>query len=83
MSEDDERFWAQVEGDLKRTVLCEPHRFDEIQAVIDERGYDHLTLRASQYCPEGKLLVIDDAAMEASERQLIQRLRKGIRFYGG
>lgn len=77
------RFWDQIQGDAKRTILCEPHRVDEIQAVIDERGYDHLTLRASPHCPEGKLLIIDDTAIEASDRQLMQRLRKGIRFYGG
>lgn len=73
MSDVDEQFWAQVKGDTKRTILCEPHRVDEIQALIDERGYDHLTLRASPYCPEGKLLVIDDGAIEASGRQALQR----------
>ncbi|MEV7975414.1 hypothetical protein [Streptomyces sp. NPDC086519] len=83
MSNVDDAFWAQIAGDAKRTILCEPHRVDEIQAAIDEHGYDHLTLRASPYCPPGQLLVIDDAAVEASERQLIQRLRKGIRFHGG
>lgn len=79
----DVRFWDQIQGDAKRTLLCEPHRLDEIQKAINERGYNHLTLRASPFCPEGKLLVIDDAAIEASDRQLMQRLRKGIRFHGG
>jgi hypothetical protein len=78
MSDVDEQFWAQVEGDAKRTVLCEPHRVDEIQALIDERGYDHLTLRASPFCPEGKLLVIDDGAMEASWQQTVQRAGRSL-----
>ncbi|MFM9616837.1 hypothetical protein ACKI14_02605 [Streptomyces turgidiscabies] len=81
MSGTDEAFWKQAEGDAKRTVLCEPHRLDEIQTLIDERGYDHITVRASPFCPEGKLLVIDEAAMEASQRQLFQRAGKGIRLW--
>lgn len=73
MSDVDEQFWQQVEGDAKRTILCEPHRVDEIQAIIDERGYGHLALRASPFCPEGKLLVIDDGAIEAGFQQALQR----------
>jgi hypothetical protein len=73
MSDVDEAFWAQVQGDAQRIILCEPHRVDEIQAFIEERGYKHLTLRASPYCPEGKLLVIDERAIEASGRQALQR----------
>jgi hypothetical protein len=30
-------------------------------------------VRASRYCPAGQLLVIDDAAIEASGRQALQR----------
>jgi hypothetical protein len=78
MSAVDEAFWAQVEGDAKRTVLCEPGRFDEIQAVIDERGYDHITLRASPFCPPGRLLVIDDSAMDASWRQTVKRAGRSL-----
>lgn len=75
------RFWAQIQGDAQRTVICEPHRADEIRAAVAERGYDtFITVRASPACPEGKLLVIDEAAMEASQRQLFQRAGKDIRF---
>lgn len=74
-------FWQQIQGDAKRTVLCEPERLAEIQAAIEERGYgDTITVRASAVCPEGQMIVIDEAAMEASERQLFQRAAKGIRF---
>lgn len=74
-------FWAQIQGDAKRTVICEPHRAAEIRDALDERGYSHIvTVRASAACPEGQLIVIDEAAMEASERQLFQRAGKGIRF---
>ena len=78
MSSVDNAFWAQVEGDAARTILCEPHRVDEIQAAIDERGYTHLTLRASPYCPAGKLLVIDHSAMEASWRQTVQQAGRSL-----
>ncbi|MGW2938614.1 hypothetical protein ACWDA7_44185 [Streptomyces sp. NPDC001156] len=70
----DLRFWDQIQGDAKRTVLCEPHRLDEIRAAVEELGLDAIiTLRASQYCPAGQLLVIDEGAVEASGRQALQR----------
>jgi hypothetical protein len=79
--EEEIRFWAQIQGDAQRTVICEPHRADEIRAAVAERGYDtFITVRASLACPEGKLIVIDEAAMEASQRQLFQRAGKDIRF---
>jgi hypothetical protein len=74
-------FWMQIQGDAKRTVICEPHRVDEIRAAIDKRGYSStITVRASTACPEGQLIVLDEAAMEASQRQMFQRAGKGIRF---
>ena len=74
-------FWRQIRGDAKRTVLCEPHRFDELQALIEERGYgDVITVRASAACPEGQFLILDEAAMEATQQQLFQRAGKNIRF---
>lgn len=73
-AEDDERFWAQIRGDAKRTVLCEQHRLDEIQAVVEERGLgDILTVRGSAFCSEGTLLIIDEGGIEALCRQIVQR----------
>lgn len=64
------RFFAQIIGDAKRTVLCEPHRVDEIRGAVDRMGAAGiLTVKASKVCPEGKLLVIDEQALEASARQ--------------
>ncbi|WP_225811316.1 hypothetical protein [Streptomyces spinosus] len=75
----DIRFWDQIQGDAKRTVLCEQHRAEEIRAAVEERGYGHiLTVLASPYCPEGKLLIIDEGAMEASGRQAIQRAGRSL-----
>ncbi|WP_369043452.1 hypothetical protein [Streptomyces sp. Midd1] len=81
MSAVDDAFWAQIEGDAKRTVFCEPHLVSEVLAAVEQRGYGKLiTVRAHQYCPEGKLLIIDEAAMEASHRQMVQGFMKG-RFF--
>lgn len=71
-------FWAQIQGDLKRTILCEPHHFDQIQAAINERGYTHLTLHASPLCPAGKLIVLDDSAMEAAWQQTVQAAGRSL-----
>lgn len=76
---DDEQFWQQIEGDAKRTVLCEPHRLDDIQAAVDQRGStDIITVRASPHCPAGRLLVLDDGALEAAWRQTVQRAARSL-----
>ncbi|MGQ5576750.1 hypothetical protein [Streptomyces sp. ECR3.8] len=76
---DDVRFWAQIQGDAKRTVLCEPDRADEIQAAVEARGYGHLvTVRVSPCCPPGQMIVIDEGAVEASGRQAIQRAARSL-----
>ncbi|MFI9618121.1 hypothetical protein ACIG8S_04300 [[Kitasatospora] papulosa] len=82
MTPDEEaRFFAQIIGDARRTILCEPHRVDEIQDVVERLGMAGiLTVKASQVCPEGKLLVLDEQAMEATFRQAASRL---IRFRMG
>jgi hypothetical protein len=77
-AEADEAFWRQVEGDAKRTVLCEPHRFDEFLAIVEARGYDNITLRPSPFCPPGRLLVIDDGAIEAGFRQAVQSAGRSL-----
>jgi len=72
-------FWGQIRGDAKRTVLCEPERLNEIQAAAEQCGYsDRVTVRASPLCPAGKLLVLDDSAMEASWQQTIQRAARSL-----
>lgn len=79
--EEEARFFAQIIGDAQRTILCEPHRVDEIRGAVDRMGAAGiLTVKASQVCPEGKLLVLDEQAMEASLRQAASR---PIWFHGG
>ncbi|WP_432077807.1 hypothetical protein [Streptomyces sp. YPW6] len=79
--EEEVRFFAQIIGDARRTVLCEPHRVAEVQDVVNRLGMAGIvTVQASRVCPEGKLLVIDEQAMEAACRQGASR---PIRFHGG
>lgn len=79
--EDDERFWAQIEGDAKRTVLCEPHHAADLRTLIEERGYNHITVLASPACPEGQFLVIDEQALEATSRKMMQQAARNFRLY--
>ncbi|MFB8182608.1 hypothetical protein ACFC8N_42795 [Streptomyces sp. NPDC055966] len=76
----DIRFWDQIQGDAKRTVICEPHRAAEVRALIDQRGYDHVTVLASLACPEGQFLVIDEQALEAANRQMMQQATRDFRL---
>ncbi|MFI2081460.1 hypothetical protein ACH43Y_14070 [Streptomyces rubiginosohelvolus] len=72
--EEEFRFFAQIIGDAQRTILCEPHRVAEIQDVVNRQGMAGIvTVKASRVCPEGKLLVLDEQAMEASCRQAVSR----------
>jgi hypothetical protein len=58
----------------KRTILCEPHREHQVRATIDQaRAADILTVRPSGACPEDKLLVIDENALEAGLREAAQQ----------
>lgn len=77
----DIRFWDQIKGDAKRTVVCEPHRADEVRALIEECGYDHITVLASPACPEGQFVIIDEQALEAANRQMLQQGTRGFRRY--
>ncbi|MEV6854737.1 hypothetical protein AB0M89_13120 [Streptomyces microflavus] len=76
--EEEARFFVQIVGDAQRTVLCEPHRVAEIREAVERLDMAGiLTVKTSQVCPEGKLLVIDVQALEASARQAAS---KPIRF---
>lgn len=47
--------------------------------MAEERGFGSIiTVRASPYCPVGQLLVIDESAIEASNRQSLQRIARSM-----
>lgn len=79
--EEELRFTAQTLGDAKRTIICEPGRKDEVCRAVDRMSLAGLlSVRASEACPPGKLLVIDDQAIQASTNQSFQRAAKNIRL---
>ncbi|MEH0657758.1 hypothetical protein QA860_08425 [Streptomyces stelliscabiei] len=80
MSDDVQRMLTEIQffhlarQESKRTILCEPHREHQVRAAVDQAdAADILTVRASTACPEGKLLVIDENALDAGLRETAQR----------
>lgn len=71
---DDIRFWAQVMTDQERTIICPPEYESRLKTMIEARGLSGLlTVLARRECPEDKLLVIDEHAMDASVAQFMAR----------
>ena len=61
------RFWQQVIGDSKRTVLCPPEMESRCKGYVDARGLGGLiTVVASRACPDDRLYVMDEQALMAS-----------------
>lgn len=80
---DEIRFHMQMATDARRTLICEPDRLASVQAAVDQLDAgDVFTVKASPVCPPGKLLVLDEQALEASWRQTIQRAGHDLRVYG-
>lgn len=70
----DIRFYDQVHGDAKRTIICPPHLVSAVQAVVDQHHAEDLyTVRASRACALDRLIIIDEQAIEADTRQAAQR----------
>lgn len=68
------RFWAQVTGDAKRAIVCPPDLESRIKGWIDARGMSGiLTVNATSLCPPGRIIVIDEPAIEASIGEWMQR----------
>lgn len=68
------QFFDLVRQESKRLILCELHREHQVRAAVDQAGAaDILTVRPSAVCPEGKLIVIDEDALEAGLREAAQR----------
>jgi len=78
------RFLMQTHSDAQRTLLCEQDRVHAVRAAVDQAGAGGIfTVKASPACPPGRILVLDEQAMEASWRQTIQRAGHGMRLPGG
>ena len=78
---DEIHFLTQTTIDAQRTLLCEPDRVHAVQAAVDQLGAAAtFTVQASPVCPPGKILVLDEQALEASWRQTVQRASRPIRL---
>jgi hypothetical protein len=80
---DEIRFLMQAHADSQRTLMCTPDQAPAVQAAVDQLGVGGtFTVKASPVCPPGKILVLDEQALEASWRQTIQRAGHRIRLGG-
>lgn len=76
------KFFAQAIGDAQRTLICEPHREEQVRAAVSSHGLDAvLTVEASPACPSGRLLVLDTPALQAAMSQDFQRAARSIRLH--
>lgn len=70
----DMAFAAQVRGDARRTIVAHPDEAPGLRAAVDQlRAEDIITVLASPIPDRGTAYVIDDAALEASQAQSMQR----------
>ncbi len=70
------RFWAQVLGDSRRTVVCSPENESRIKTWVEAANRAHLiSVLANRIVPDDQVYVIDEGALEASHRQVMQRAR--------
>lgn len=61
------RFWAQVIGDAKRTIVCNPDLESRIKTWIDVRSMSGiLKVEPNPYCPMDRVFVIDEQAINAT-----------------
>lgn len=63
----EQRFWAQVVGDARRTVVCHPDDEARVRAWVGARGLEELiTVQVSPYLPAaGQVIVVDTGAVQA------------------
>lgn len=68
------QFWSQVLTDAERTVICPPDLESRLKGYIDAHGMSGaIHVKATPICPEDRVLVLDEHAIEASLRQAIAR----------
>ncbi|MBM0201936.1 hypothetical protein JNW90_01535 [Micromonospora sp. STR1s_5] len=67
---DDQRFWAQIAEDTRRTALCHPDDADRIQALLAQHGMtEQIAVEPTAYVAPGRILLFDHNAVDACERQ--------------
>ena len=70
------RFWAQVTGDARRTIVCSPDLESRVMGWLAARGLRNFhTVLASRLCPDDRVYIVDRQAIEADLNQDIQTYR--------
>jgi hypothetical protein len=73
------KFWAQVTGDAKRTVVCPPDLESRVKGWVDARSMGHLIrVNANPACPPDRIFIIDEQAIHASLAESLQRFRPSV-----
>lgn len=76
---DDLRFWEQIRGDAKRTIVVHPEKVERVQAAaISADVLDLVTVLGNPILDLDQAFVIDIPAMEAYERQGSQTLWRDL-----
>lgn len=50
--------------DLDRTVVCRPEHETAVRGAINEIGAFGVGVKASRYCPDGQVIILNPAALE-------------------
>jgi hypothetical protein len=75
------RIAMQEIEDSRRIVICSPEWESRVKAMIDVYGIGGLwSVEVNRLIGDDKLLVIDPNAMEAAQRQALQRATRDFRF---
>ena len=70
---DEVRFWVQVANDAKRTVICHTSWESDLRWLIELNGWSHITVKPSPWIAVDTWLVVDEQALEAQTRELLNR----------
>src|SRR5690348_17024114 len=66
---DEVRFWAQVIGDARRTIVCSPELESRLKMSIAARGLDGIyTVEVSRFVPDNRVIIIDQQAIDSLSR---------------
>jgi hypothetical protein len=68
------RFWAQITGDARRTIICSPDNESRIKTWVDARGMAGiLTVHPTPFVDDCTIYVLDEQATEAAHQRDLQR----------
>ena len=71
------RFWAQVAGDARRTIVCPPDLESRIKGWLSARALlGFHTVEANEYMPPDRIFVVDQGALDAYMAQAMNRPRR-------